>query len=680
MLPGINRFGACSVLLLVLVSAPSFGQHRERASHSATEQTAQPEVPWTGEIQEIVDKGLRVEFSARPVSGLANGHVSPTAGEYAEVRFRITDERSGAPVSPLQPAVWISRDRANEPGSCKERIGRYIQGMLSYQADVDLNKYFILVMNNDQSISVIDPLLGVSGVTQLFTMIILEDRGEDWTRSPNGKQLFVSMPKANKVAVVDLESFEVLAAMEAGVRPMRIVFQPDGRFLWVANEGDEENDGGVTVIDPRTHEIAAQIATGAGPHEIAFSADSLFALVTNRDANTVSVIDTQRLKKLRDLPTGERPVAVQFSALSEMAYVAAEDGTLLYIDPAKEIAGERLSLDSELRAFRLDPSGRWGFAAYMNENRVDVLDTSTGKIVHRLDVDASPHQFAFTDTYAYVRHLGSPNIVLIPMAQLGGKSTLGVQKIPIGTRSPGEYAFPALANSISPTGEWSAVVVANPSDKMVFYYMEGMIAPMGSYSTYGRVPRAVSIVDRSVRETGRGVYAAQFRVPPNSGEYDVAFLLDSPWVDHCFSFSAEPNPTLAAEGDQHGVRIDFLSEARQVGVGEEFNLRFALSDPATQAPLSELKNVTVLATRPPGAWQRRLPASPLEDGHYQVSLPTDQAGSYYVSVAVPSLGIGFGDLPFMTFKAVAGALPAKRLTENDATADSSKLRSPKEGK
>ncbi|MBW1882192.1 MAG: cytochrome D1 [Deltaproteobacteria bacterium] len=659
MLRRTARFGTCSALLLVLVSAPSFGQH------GATEMAAQPEVPWTGEIQEIVDKGLRVEFSVRPVSGSANAPVTPTAGEFAEVRFRISDERSGAPVSPLQPAVWISRERANEPDACKDRIGRYIQGMLSYQADVDLNKYFILVMNNDQSISVIDPLLGVSGITQLFTMIILEDRGEDWTRSLDNKRLYVSMPRADKVAVVDLDSFKVLASVEAGVRPMRVALQPDGRYLWVANEGEEEDDKGVTVIDPQSLEIVAQIATGAGHHEIDFSADSLFALVTNRDSNTVSVIDTQRLQKLRDLPTGERPMAVQISALSEMAYVASEDGILLHVDPSKGVVRERVSLGSDLRAFRLDPSGRWGFAASASENRVDVLDTSTGKVVHQLNVDQSPHQFAFTDTYAYVRHLGSPKIALIRLSQLSGKSPPGLSMVPIGTRSPEEYAFPALADSISPTGEWASVVASNPSDKMVYYYMEGMIGPMGSYPTYGRVPRAVSIVDRSVRETARGVYSAQFRVP-TGGDYDVAFLLDSPWVDHCFAFTAAPNPTLAAAGSQHGVRVDFLNEQRQVVVGQTLELRFVLSEPATGAPLSGLNNVVVLATRPPGAWQRRRPASPLEDGRYQVSVPADEAGTYYVSVAVPSLGIDFADLPFMTFNALPGDGPEKRPTENDS--------------
>jgi hypothetical protein len=92
--------------------------------------------------------------------------------------------------------------------------------MLGFQADVDLNKYFILILNNDRSISVVDPLLGVSGITQLYTMVMLEKRGEDWTRSPDDKLLFVTMPEAGKVAAVDLESFKVVANVEAGKNPV----------------------------------------------------------------------------------------------------------------------------------------------------------------------------------------------------------------------------------------------------------------------------------------------------------------------------------------------------------------------------------------------------------------------------------------------------------------------------
>ena len=87
---------------------------------------------------------------------------------------------------------------------------------------------------------------------------------------------------------------------------------------------------------------------------------------------------------------------------------------------------------------------------------------------------------------------------------------------------------------------------------------------------------------------------------------------------------------------------------------------------STRAPLSGLTSVLVLATRPPGAWQRRLRASPLEDGRYQVSVPADEAGTYYVSVGVPSLGVDFADLPFMTFQATPDAPPAKRPAEGDS--------------
>jgi len=149
----------------------------------------------------IVDKGIRVAFSIEDISaGSRQDEPKPiTEGEYAEVRFAITDAATGAPVSPLEPAVWISRAEGLEADiSCQERIGRYLQGMLSFQADIDLNKYFILIMNNDQTISVVDPILGVSGITQLYAMVFLKERGEDWVPSPDNKHMFVTMPKGRR--------------------------------------------------------------------------------------------------------------------------------------------------------------------------------------------------------------------------------------------------------------------------------------------------------------------------------------------------------------------------------------------------------------------------------------------------------------------------------------------------
>ena len=614
------------------------------------------------EPQVVVQKGLKIEFTVDG-STTEGAHAAITEGQYAEVRFRVTDEETGAPVSPLEPAVWVTRTTGTEPMSCRERIGGYLQGMLGFQADVDLNKYFILIMNDDRSISVVDPMLGVSGITQLYTMILLEDRGEDWARSADDKLMFVSMPKAGKVAVADLDRFRVVQNIDAGTKPTRLALQPDGKYLWVGNDADEAADSGVTVIDARARKVAGHVATGKGPHRIAFSDDSRRAFVTSVDAGTVSVIDVGTLAKLTEVDVGSAPLAVDFSALSGKAYVATADGTVLVVDPEKGEVAARIATGSGLSAFRLDRTGRWGFVANAAENRVDVIDTSGNSIAHRFPVGRLPHQFAFTDSYAYVRHLGTSEVTLVPLAQLSRKDMPGLQKVMFGNAAPGEYPYTAAADAISPTGEWTAVVTSNPVDKLVYYYMEGMIAPMGSYQTYGRVPRAVGVVDRSVHETEKGVYSAKFRVP-GSGQYNVSFLLDSPFVDHCFAFEAEADAELQARRHAGSLRLDFVGEERRVPAGQPLSVRFLLARPDTDEPVSELRDVTVLATRPPGYWQERRRATPLGYGLYEVSFPADEPGVYYVSVAVPSLGLDFTELPHTSFMAVPGGAQTAEAGKN----------------
>jgi YVTN family beta-propeller protein len=499
---------------------------------------------------------------------------------------------------------------------------------------------------------VVDPLLGVSGITQLFAMIMLKDRGEDWARSHDGKHLFVTMPKADKLAVVDLENFKVISNVPAAKNPVRVALQPDGRYLWVGNNSKTAAESGVTVIDTQNYAVAAHIPTAAGHHEIAFSDDSLHAYVTNSLAGTVSLIDTQQLKKIKDLPVGNIPVAVQYSPLSKAAYVATEgDGAITVVDGTTHKVSARIQTDPGLIALRAAPGGRWLFAANIKHDRVEVIDATSGSIAHSFEVGDRPHQFAFTDTYAYVRHLGTPEVKLIPLAQLDKKATIALHTVALGSQNPGAYPYSAVADSISPTGEWTAVVAANPADRMVYYYMEGMIGPMGSYSTYGRIPRAVGVVDRSVREVEKGVYAAKIRVP-EAGEYSVAFLIDSPVVDQCFSFTAEPNPLIEAKKKKHPVQLEFLNIERDVAVGEPFKVTFSLTRSADDEPLTGLNDVLVIATRMPGNWQERQRARSVGEGRYEVSIVPDQPGVYMVTVGVPSFGVDVTELPYRSFRAV----------------------------
>ena len=151
-----------------LVAAESQATKEDtHAGHAAPAAVASDSAPAAEKPQEIVKKGVRVEFTIERANRQGEDG-SIMSGEFADVRFRVSDAETGAPVSPLEPAVWISRAEGSEALSCREKIGRYMQGMLSFQAEVDLNKYFIMILNNDQSISVVDPLMGMTGITQLY--------------------------------------------------------------------------------------------------------------------------------------------------------------------------------------------------------------------------------------------------------------------------------------------------------------------------------------------------------------------------------------------------------------------------------------------------------------------------------------------------------------------------------
>jgi hypothetical protein len=126
---------------------------------------------------------------------------------------------------------------------------------------------------------------------------------------------------------------------------------------------------------------------------------------------------------------------------------------------------------------------------------------------------------------------------MVPLDQLGRKGVpLTVVTFPGGQQPLGEtWINSPAARVVEASGE-SAVLVANAPDKQV-YYKEGMAAPMGSFSNYGRQPMAAQVVDRSLRERASpGVYQTVAKLP-KPGLYDVFFFLDSPRFVNCFEFA-----------------------------------------------------------------------------------------------------------------------------------------------
>lgn len=594
--------------------------------------------------QKIVKDGVEIEFSVELPASHSN---EVMAGQDAVFRFKVRDAATKTPLSGSKPAAWMAqRERPGPlgPDQCRAKVESFLQGSMRSRPDVDLNAYYLLALNEEASISVIDPLLGFGG-TKLLTLVLLKSPGEDWVLTADRSRLFVSMPQSNQVAVVDTTTWKVITNIETGVKPARLALQPDEKYVWVANET------GVIAVDTATLKVTKEIATGAGQHAITFGADNKFAFVTNRDDGSLSIIDIPKLKKRKDVKTGGVASSLAFSPLSKALYVTDEvGGSIAVIDAASHKLLAKIAAKPGLRTVRFSPDGRWGFVANTSTSAVYIFDASTNRLVHEQLVGEAPDQFAFSNTFAYVRSLGSEQVSAIRLATVGKQ--LDVVKFPGGQLAPGQSkVYAASADAFVPAPESGSVLLANPADKMIYYYTEGMAAPMGNFQNYRRVPRAVKVVDRSLREEARGVYSTTARMP-KEGIYNVSLLLDSPRVVHCFEAVAKSNPAIKSD-QKTALRIEYLNKELSLTAGEDYKFRFRLTDTETKQPKSVLKDVGVLTFLPPGSWQQRQIATPVGDGVYEITLNVPENGVYLVFVESPSQRVQYRQLPYVTLHASA---------------------------
>lgn len=638
-----------TALALALVGAPAAGgvvDPPAGAGKAVVQRAAiDPGDRSTGASGRIVREGIAVEFAIQALG--AEAGASLVEGKDVEIRFTLTEVATGAPMKGLYPAGWVDRRRDGVAAvTCQKKIGFFVQGLFTARPEIDLNAWYVLTLNTTASIAVVDPLVDFSG-QKLLAMVSLKSPGEDWALSGDTERLFVTLPMSDGVAVIDTTTWKVLSDIDIGPNPVRIAFQPDGKYVWVGIDVTDEIEGrtgGVTVIDAETLEIATQIRTGAGHHELAFSDDDRYVFVTNADAGTVSIIDIRSLAKVKDVESGPAPADIAYSGLARAAYVVDEaSGTITVINGASHEVLTRIEAEPGIRTIAFAPGGRWGFVLNPVENTVSVIDASINRIVHSSAVGPGPDQLTFTEAYAYIRSAGSDQVSMIPLAQVGVTASLPMTLFSGGQTTPEQASIKAVANAIVATADRDAILIANTGDKTVYYYMEGMGAPMGSFTNFLREPKAVLVVDRSLRETAPGVYLTTLDLP-SKGVYDVAFLLDTPRITHCFTVTVNVDPELRGpEGANY--EIEFLLESRKVPAGKTTTLRFRVSDAATGKPKDALDDLRVLAVRAPGTWQRRIRAEPVGEGVYEVTLPVAGPGLYYIYLASRTLGKGYKELP-----------------------------------
>jgi YVTN family beta-propeller protein len=111
--------------------------------------------------------------------------------------------------------------------------------------------------------------------------------------SADGRYVYASDYYTGRLMVIDATTNTYLRSVEVGAHPMLIVRSPDGKRLYVADNGSR----GVSVLDigsdPADPQVLVSNVPVAGyPHGLAVTPDGHYLVVANTYGDTLSVIDT----------------------------------------------------------------------------------------------------------------------------------------------------------------------------------------------------------------------------------------------------------------------------------------------------------------------------------------------------------------------------------------------------
>lgn len=585
---------------------------------------------------QAVDHGISVEADIEQTGGAPSSVLRED--DDVTVKFRLTYVAGGTPMRGAYIRAWIQAAAPSDSQSCNSMVSRLLNsGTSRKRAELDLNSYYVLAMNTDATITVVDPLFGYGG-TKLLSLIPLASAGEDWALAPDLDRLFVSLPEARQIAVIDTRTWKVIASIPVHAKPRRVSLQPDNSQVWITLDASNQEESGIAVLSTASLSVVATLPTGPGEHAVAFSADDHWAAVSNSANGTLSLIDVQS-RKIKTILSGSEPVSVAFSPLAKMFYVSdRKEGSIVVVEPGSGRQVARIKADPGLGQIRFAPKGRLGFVVNPEKKLLYILDSASNQILQTARMDGGPDQVVFSDQLAYVRQRASETVMVVPLSIPAQKGVpLAVADFPGGQHAFGDASLPSPADVFAPAPGENAVLVANPADKAIYYYEVGMAAPQGSFSNYSREPRAILVVDRSLKPKEPGVYMTTARLP-HQGSYSLAMLVDSPRVVQCFPIKVEAKFAVAAHPEP---KAEFAALQDSLRVGRMTHLQFRLTDPATGAIHGNRTDVRVVVVLQNAGWSNPNPqyAIPEGNGVYGFDLVPPFPGHYIVLVECLPLGL-----------------------------------------
>jgi PQQ-dependent catabolism-associated beta-propeller protein len=149
---------------------------------------------------------------------------------------------------------------------------------------------------------------------QVVANVLVDSRPRRAVWTDDGAQFWVSAEIGGTVSVIDASRYEIVKRITFAVpgmpaeaiQPVGIAITRDRRLAFVALGPANR----VAVIDAQSYEVVRYLLVGQRVWSLAFNPDQTRLYTTNGVSNDISVIDVGSLKVIKSVPVGQLPWGV----------------------------------------------------------------------------------------------------------------------------------------------------------------------------------------------------------------------------------------------------------------------------------------------------------------------------------------------------------------------------------
>ena len=225
------------------------------------------------------------------------------------------------------------------------------------------------------------PLAAVAAPAVVNT-ILVGGQPAEVAFTPDGSSAYVldGAPRADTVSVI-VTATKAVSQITVGDSPAGVAFSPDGKTAYITNR----NSDSVSVIDVAGGVVLATVLVGAQPRGVAVSPDGRKIYVADSGANTVSVIDAANNLRVGQIFVRDRPALVAFATRGPNAgsmYVSHSYYAELSV-VVNDAVTAKIDLPGPATDLAITPDGTKVYTSYSptsETSAISIIEVSSGLV------------------------------------------------------------------------------------------------------------------------------------------------------------------------------------------------------------------------------------------------------------------------------------------------------------